>query len=112
MGRLIPFGIFFSLGLASCFFHYFVDYALQSAPWWNRIDRTMAFSGMLYHVYVVIMVNSWATWACATVCFLSLRFYFGAFHAWESGNISRYVALHSVWHVAAGIGVLAFALVA
>jgi hypothetical protein len=111
LGRWIPFVVFFCLAAASCGFHYYVDLRLISAPWWNRFDRGMAYAGMFYHFYVWWRVHSMATHFCAVLCFASLWFYFSAFRSWEQGQIGKYVILHSLWHIAAGLGVLFFALV-
>ena len=131
-GRLLPAAIFCALAVASCFFHYFTDLVLRPSLFWarcaarvvavcharshtflflfGRTDRTLAYTGMAYHLWLLLRVQTLSAVAAGAVCISSVAFYNAAFTAWERGRVDDYTRLHSLWHIAAGIGTIAFAL--
>ena len=108
--RPIPGTIFVLLAIASCFFHYHVDLRLRNSRFWSVTDRCLAYAGMVYHFSVLVMdfFNAWLL-GSAAICILSVWFYSSAYSAFEAGNVQKYIWLHSLWHIGAGIGTLGFA---
>ncbi len=130
MGRAVPAVIFCALAVASCFFHYFCDLRLRPSVFWarcasslprratdahtffppRRTDRALAYTGMAYHLWLFLAVRSLSAVAAGAVCIGSVALYNAAFAAWERGRVDDYTRLHSLWHVAAGVGTVYFAL--
>lgn len=110
-GRPIPAAIFSLLALASCVFHYRVDLLLRPSLFWAWTDRILAYAGMVYHVYLLVTTLTLWAFFSTIICVGSVFFYTTAYAAWEKGLIVKYVWLHSLWHIGAGLGTLAFALI-
>lgn len=111
--RWLPCCIFSALGVASCFFHFFIDWKLQPSEFWAVADKSLAYAGITYHFYLWLrnFDNLWCGVA-AIVCISSLYFYFSAYRAYSDGNFPLYVQLHCVWHLSAAWGTILFAVVA
>ncbi len=65
---------------------------------------------MMYHTWLCAHSRTLPALAAGAVCLASVKLYFDAYAAWEQGRLEDYVRLHSLWHVAAGVGTVMFAL--
>jgi hypothetical protein len=67
---------------------------------------------MAYHLWLFLSVRSFSAVFAGAVCISSVGLYNAAFTAWERGRVADYNRLHSLWHIAAGIGTIHFAMLA
>jgi hypothetical protein len=65
---------------------------------------------MGYHLWLFLSVRSLSAVAAGLICISSVGLYNAAFTAWERGRVEDYTRLHSLWHIAAGVGTVYFAL--
>ena len=110
-GRLLPCLLFCALGVASCAFHWYVDVVFEPSSFWHNADKTLAYTGMAYHVF--LLANHWQSplaYAASCICFVSLIFYFRAYAAYENHDFGKYVRIHSLWHVMASLGTILFSM--